>query len=92
MLHKNHFSFRDGISALLMDTCEENPLQVSITLDTDEDMGLSTNDKLHIIELYQHPSEGIIYFKFYGDNNYYELEDYPEFMEQIYDYLMYGRN
>lgn len=92
MIHKNHFSFRDGISALLMDTCEENPLQVSITLDTDEDMGLSSNDKLCIIELYQHPSEGIIYFKFYGDNNYHELEDYPEFIPQIYNYLMYGSN
>lgn len=92
MIHKNHFSFRDGISALLMDTCEKNPLQVSIILDTDEDMGLSTNDKLHIIELYQHPSEGIIYFKFHGDNNYYELEDYPDFIPQIYDYLMYGSN
>lgn len=87
-----HISFYDGILALLKNTSKENPLQVYITLETDEDMGLSTNDKLHIIELYQHPSEGIIYFKFRGDNDYYELEDYPEFIPQIYDYLMYGRD
>lgn len=88
MLHKNHFSSRDGISALLKDTSVENPLHVYIILDTDEDMGLSSNDKLHIIELYQHPSEGIIYLKFDGDDNYYELEDYPEFIPQIYNYLL----
>lgn len=92
MLHKNHFSFRDGISALLMDTCEENPLHVSIILDTDDDMGLSSNDKLRITKLYQHPSEGIIYLKFDGDDNYCELEDYSEFIPQIYNYLMYGGN
>lgn len=81
-----HISYYDGILPLLMNKCKENPLQVYITLDTDEDMGLSTNDKLHIIELY--PSEGIIYFKFYGDNNYYELKDYPEFISPVYYYLL----
>lgn len=83
-----HISFYDGILALLRDTCEENPLQVYITLDTDEDIGLSSNNKLHIIELYRHSSEGMIYFKFDGDNDYYKLADYPEFISQIYSYLL----
>lgn len=83
-----HVSFYNSILALLQNTCEENPLQVYIILDTNEDMGLSSNDKLHIIELYRHPSEGIIYFKFRGDNDYYELKGYPEFISQIYYYLL----
>lgn len=52
---------RERLSAILMDTSEENPLQCDIVLDS-EAFGLSTNEMTRVIKLFQHPSEGIICF------------------------------
>ena len=50
----------------LMFTSEDNQMKVDIVLETDETFGLSTNDMLRIISIWQHPSEGIITFVLNG--------------------------
>lgn len=50
----------------LMDTSAENQIKVDIVLETDETFGLSTNDMLRIVSIWQHPSEGIITFVLNG--------------------------
>jgi hypothetical protein len=50
----------------LMDTSAENQMKVDIVMETDETFGLSTNDMLRIVSIWQHPSEGIITFVLNG--------------------------
>lgn len=50
----------------LMFTSEDNQMKVDIVLETKETFGLSTNDMLRIISIWQHPSEGIITFVLNG--------------------------
>ena len=50
----------------LMFTSAENQMKVDIILETDETFGLSTNDMLRIVSIWQHPSEGIITFVLNG--------------------------
>ena len=50
----------------LMFTSEDNQMKVNIVLETDETFGLSTNDMLRIVSIWQHPSEGIITFVLNG--------------------------
>ena len=50
----------------LMNTSAENQIKVDIVLETDETFGLSTNDMLRIVSIWQHPSEGIITFVLNG--------------------------
>ena len=50
----------------LMFTSEDNQMKVDILLETDETFGLSTNDMLRIVSIWQHPSEGIITFVLNG--------------------------
>lgn len=40
-----------------------------------------------IVEIWQHPSEGIITFKFKDDDTEYDLSDYPKFFERVADGL-----
>ena len=56
---------RHRLSALLMDTDEEHPMEVSITL----------KDWTTITSIFQQPSEGIIWVRFYTCDNYMELDD-----------------
>lgn len=86
-MNKNHFSYWNGISAFLMNTSESEHLQVNIIIDTPEDQGLSDNDKMVITEIWQEPKEGIITFKIYGSDEEFDLSEYPELFEQIYNYL-----
>ena len=46
----------------LMHTSETSQMKVSIAFESDETFGLSTNDMLRIVSIWQHPSEGIITF------------------------------
>lgn len=50
----------------LMFTSEDNQMKVDILLETDETFGLSTNDMLRIVSIWQHPSNGIITFVLNG--------------------------
>jgi hypothetical protein len=56
-----------NLSLKLMDTSEENPLEVYIPLEHDA-VGLSTLEMPTITKIYQCPSEGIIYVHFDEDN------------------------
>lgn len=62
-------SIRHRVSALLMDTSEENPLETYICLEEGA-MGLSTLQMPHIISMYQEPSEGTIWVKYEGCGGY----------------------
>ena len=59
-------SIRHNLSLKLMDTSEDNPLEVYIPLEHNT-IGLSTLEIPAITSIYQHPSEGIIYVRFEGD-------------------------
>lgn len=75
------------ISAQLMDTDEENHCSCYIILSTPEDQGLSENDKNVMTEIWQHPTEGIITFKIEGNDSEFDLSEFPEFWEQVYEEL-----
>ena len=86
-MSKNIESYRKFLSKKLMDTNEENQLKVYIPLENDESFGLSTLQLPTIISMWQHPSEGIIYFKFDGQDDYVEFDDMElEELEQIINY------
>lgn len=77
------------ISAILASTSEEKHLEVnpSIPLDTPEDQGLSDNDKMALKEIWQDEKEGIITFKVEGSDKEFDLSEYDEFQNQIFDHL-----
>ena len=83
-MNKDIESYRKILSKKLMDTNEKNQLKVYIPLENDESFGLSTLQLPTIISMWQHPSEGIIYFKFEGQNDYVEFDDMElEYLDQI---------
>jgi hypothetical protein len=81
------FTLRDKLSALLMDTSEEQHLELYIPLELEGTFGLSTNDMIAVEEIWQHPTEGIIMLKLEGIDDPVELEEYEEALPQIYEYL-----
>ena len=78
---------RNLLSALLMDTSEEQHMKCDIVLQTSEDCGLSDLDKMHVTEIWQHPTEGIIMLMVEGVGEC-ELEDFEECSPQIYNELI----
>ena len=78
-------TFFDRISALLTHTSEQLHLLIidPIIIETDEDIGLSTLQKPAIKEIWQDTLEGIITFKYEGDDTEYDLSDFPEYHEQL---------
>lgn len=64
---KSEYELREEIrhylSLVLMDSDEEHPLCVDITLDIGDYYGLSTLDMPHVTKCWQHPTEGWIYFE-----------------------------
>ena len=50
-----------------MHTDSENPMKCNIIIGVNEAMGLSTLDMPRVINVFQDPKEGIIYFYIYGD-------------------------
>ena len=77
---------RNLLSALLMDTSEEQHMKCDIYLETSEDCGLSDLEKNHVTEIWQHPTEGIIMLMIEGFGER-ELEDFEECIPQIYNEL-----
>ena len=73
---------RNLLSALLMDTSEEQHMKCDIYLETTEDCGLSELEKMHVTEIWQHPTEGIIMLMVEGVGEC-ELEEYEDFIPQI---------
>lgn len=67
-------SLRHFVSRLLMDTSEENPMEIDLIVETDEDQGLSDLEKLCVKKIYQDPSEGIIWVLFEGTDDYVEWD------------------
>lgn len=66
---------RKKFSALLMHTSEENPIECSIKIGEEEAMGLSSLELPEVIKVFQHPTEGIIYFLIDGMEDYMEFDD-----------------
>ena len=56
---------RHKLSAILMDTDEQHPMECNIILDS-EAMGLCTSQMPNITSAFQLPTEGIIYFNIEG--------------------------
>lgn len=81
---------RDKLSTLLTHTseCVHSLINPPIILDTVQDLGLSDLEKLAINEIWQDHIEGIITFKVEGSDEEFDLDDYPEFAEQICDKLL----
>lgn len=50
-----------------MHTDSENPMKCDIIIGENEVMGLSTLQMPRVINVFQDPKEGIIYFYIYGD-------------------------
>lgn len=80
-------NLRNRLSALLMDTSEKNHYHVNIILETKEDVGLSSLEKIEVREIWQHETEGIILLKIYGNEKEYELEDFEECIPNILSYM-----
>lgn len=62
-------SIRKYLSRKLINISEENPLECNICLVKDEGIGLSTLNFPWVYKMWQHPTEGIIYFKFDTTND-----------------------
>ena len=62
-------SIRKYISRMLMDTSEDNPMNCNITLEYEEAFGLSTLQIPRITSMWQHPTEGLMYFVYDEDEN-----------------------
>lgn len=69
-------SMRQYFQRMLADTSEESPLECNLIIDTTESQGLSEAEKPCIIGMYQDPNEGIVYFKFEGDEEHWYEIDY----------------
>lgn len=67
---KSEYELREEIrhylSAVLMNTNEDHPMFVDITLDIDDYSGLSTLEMPRVTDCWQHPTEGLIYFDIDG--------------------------
>lgn len=82
-------NLRQQLSKLLMDTNEDNPLKCNILIGEDESFGLSTLQITTIIELFQEPKEGIIWFKIEGYSPLIEFDNLSiEDIENIYNNLL----
>lgn len=67
-------SIRHYISARLIDTDEEHPMEVNIPIEFGA-CGLSTLDMPTIVSMFQVPGDGRIYLQFYGDDDYIDFDD-----------------
>lgn len=65
---------RNLLSALLMHSSEDNPIDTDFILESDENMGLSSLEKPHVIKVFQDPKEGIMWMLFEGADDYCELD------------------
>lgn len=61
------WNYIHNISAILMDTNEQNVLDCEIVVE--HDVELPT-----IVKMYQQPCEGIVWLQYYGDDEWFELD------------------
>ena len=61
---------RNYLSRQLMDTNENEKMEVDIVVDVEDAMGLSSLELPQIIKMWQHPTEGWIIFEAYGGGVY----------------------
>lgn len=66
---------RHRLSAILMDTDEQHPIECNITIGEEEAMGISSLKLPTITSAFQLPSEGIIYFNIEGLKEPIEFDD-----------------
>lgn len=66
---------RHRLSAILMDTDEQHPIECNITIGEEEAMGISSLELPTITSAFQLPSEGIIYFNIEGLKEPIEFDD-----------------
>lgn len=79
---------RHCISAILMNTDEQNPMRCHITIGNDDAFGLSELEKPTITSAFQVPCEGYICFNIQGVKEPVDFDDIPEnVLEYILDEL-----
>ena len=78
---------RNYLSRQLMDTNENNKMDVDIVVDVEVAMGLSSLELPNIIKMWQHPTEGWIIFETYG-GGVYDFDDWTtkELVEIMNDF------
>lgn len=69
---------REKMSAILMDTSEEKPMRINVTVGESEAMGLSSLELPKVESAFQMPSEGIIYFNINGCKEPIEFDNMAE--------------
>lgn len=62
-------SMRNYLSRVLMDTSEDKPLEKPICLSNIEGFGISILNFPCVYKMWQHPTEGFIYFAFEQNNS-----------------------
>lgn len=79
---------RHKLSAILMDTDEQHPIECNVPIGEEYAMGISTLDLPVVESAFQLPSEGIIYFNIQGLNGPVEFDDMNRIdLLKIYDAL-----
>ena len=79
---------RRKLSAILMDTSEEKPMECEIAIGEREACGLSSLELPTVVRAFQLPAEGIIYFQIEGMQEPTEFDDLPVHdLQTIYDGL-----
>ena len=66
---------RNYLSRQLMDTNENEKMDVDIVVEVEDAMGLSSLELPNIIKMWQHPTEGWIIFETYG-GGVYDFDDW----------------
>lgn len=79
---------RNYFSRQLMDTNENEKMDVDIVVDVEDAMGLSSLELPNIIKMWQHPTEGWITFETYGGGEY-DFDDWTteELVQIINDFV-----
>lgn len=81
---------RHKLSAILMDTDEQHPLECNILIGESEAQGLSSLELPLVTSIFQQPSEGIIWFNIYGCKNPIEFDNMN--LEDIINIINYFEN
>lgn len=66
---------RRRLSAILMDTDEQHPMECNVLIGESEAQGLSSLELPVVVSVFQQPSEGIIWFNIYGCKDSIEFDD-----------------
>lgn len=87
---KTREKLRRRLSAILMDTDEQHPLECNILIGESEAQGLSSLELPLVTSVFQQPSEGIIWFNIYGCKDPIEFDDMN--LEDIINIINYFEN